>query len=109
MRIFGKLDIFRKIKFINSDANFQKAIKLVMDHKNVPEEQRGRFQMLYESVFNEALNTKRSSCEQSGGKIVQSTIAKLELPGEAVFTMNELTKLRRATTERELQAFYWFF
>ena len=109
VRIFVKSDIFRKIKFINSDASFQKAINLVMDHENVPEEQRGRFQMLYESVFNEALNTKRSSCEQSGGKIVRSTIAKLELPGEAVFTMNELTKLRRATTERELQAFYWFF
>jgi hypothetical protein len=65
--------------------------------------------MLYESVFNEALDTKRSSCEQSGGKIVRSTIAKFELAKEDVFTMDELIKLRRAKTERELQAFYWFF
>jgi hypothetical protein len=65
--------------------------------------------MLYESVFNEALNTKRSSCEKLSGKIVQSTIAKFELTGEDFFTMDELIKLRRATRERNLQAFYWFF
>ena len=109
VRVFVKSDIFRKIKFINSDASFQQAIRLVMDHENVPEQQRGHFQMLYESVFNEALNTKRSSCEQSGGKIVRETIAKFKLTGEELFTMDELCKLRRATTERELQAFYWFF
>ncbi len=109
VRIFVKSDIFRRIKLINSDASFQKAINLVMDHENVPEEQRGRFQMLYESVFNEALNTKRSSCEQLGGKIVQSIIAKFELAKEDFFTMDELIKLRRAKAERELQAFYWFF
>ncbi|KAI2493383.1 hypothetical protein MHU86_21165 [Fragilaria crotonensis] len=80
-----------------------------MDHENVPEQQRGHFQMLYESVFNEALNTKQSSCEQSGGKIVRDTIAKFKLTGEELFTMDELCKLRRATTERELQAFYWFW
>ena len=73
----------------------------MMDHENVPEQQRGRFQMLYESVFNEALNTKRSSCEQSGGKIVRNTIDEFELTGEDFFTMNEISKLRRATTERK--------
>ena len=38
---FVKSDTFRRIKFINSDATFQKAITLVMDHENVPEQQRG--------------------------------------------------------------------
>jgi hypothetical protein len=64
--------------------------------------------MLYESVFNEALNTKRSSCEQAAGKIVRETIAQMENPNE-FYTMNEICKLRRATTERERNAFFWFF
>ena len=62
VRTFVKTEVFRRIKFINSDTMFEQAIKLVMDCENVPDQQRRQFQMLYESVFNEALNTKRSSC-----------------------------------------------
>ena len=109
VRAYVKSVIFRKIKFVNSDAMFQKAIKLVMDHEDVPEHQRVRFQMLYDSVFNEALNTKRSSCEQSGGKIFRETMKTFEESGEEFFTIEELTKLRRATTDRERRAFFWFF
>ena len=50
---------------------------------------------------------KRSACEQSGGKIVKDMLTTME-PDE-LFTVDELCKLRRATTEREKQAFYWFF
>ncbi len=67
------------------------------------------FQMSYETVFNEALNLKRSSCEQAGGKIVRKTIAKFEESGEDFFTIDEHTKLRRANTDRERKAFFWFF
>jgi hypothetical protein len=106
---FVKSELFRKIKFINSDASFQKAFKLVMDHEDVSPRHRVNFQMTYETVFNEALNSKRSSCEQAGGKIVRKTIAKFEESGEDFFTIDELTKLRRANTDRERKAFFWFF
>ena len=33
---FVKYDVFRRIKFINSDAMFQKAFRLVNDFENVP-------------------------------------------------------------------------
>ena len=91
---FVKSELFRKIKFINSDASFQKAFKLVMDHEDVSPRHRVNFQMTYETVFNEALNSKRSSCEQAGGKIVRKTIAKFEESGEDFFTIDELTKLQ---------------
>ena len=110
VRAFVKASVFRRIKFINSDIMFQKAFKLVIDQEAVPPHQRGQFQMLYESVFNESLNTKRSSCEQAGGKIVRESIAIFKDQGEEeFFTIDELCKLRRATTERERKAFFWFF
>jgi hypothetical protein len=108
LRTFVKSDVFRRVKFINSDLMFQTAFKLAMDHENVPAEQRAKFQMLYESVFNEALNTKRSSCEQSGAKFVREQVKKMG-GVENFYTIEELSKLRRATTEREREATFWFF
>jgi hypothetical protein len=56
------------------------------------------------------MNTKKSSCEQAGGKIVRESIAIFKDQGEEeFFTINQLCKLRRATTERERKAFFWFF
>ncbi len=52
--------IFRCIKFVNSDQMSLRALQLVMDHENVPARNREKFYMLYDSMFNEALNTKRS-------------------------------------------------
>ena len=109
IRVFVKTDIFRQIKFINSDAMFQKAITLVMDHENVPHNRRGQYQSIYESTFNDALNTKRSSCEQSGGRIVRDSLAIFRESGQALFTIDELCKLRRSETEREMEAFHWFY
>ena len=109
IRVFVKTDIFRRIKFINSDAMFQKAITLVMNHENVPQNRRGQYQSIYESTFNDALNTKRSSCEQSGGRIVKESLAIFKESGMEFFTIDELCKLRRSETEREKEAFFWFY
>jgi hypothetical protein len=109
VRAFVKAELFRKIKFVNNDAMFQRAINLVMDRENVAHHQRGRFQMIYESTFNDALNQKRSSCEQSAGDIVRESIVLLRESGSEMFTMEELCKLRRSQTEREQEAFLWFF
>jgi hypothetical protein len=109
IRVFVKTDIFRRIKFINSDAMFQKAITLVMDHENVPQNRRGQYQSIYESTFNDALNTKRSSCEQSGGRIVRESLTAFKESGKDFFTIDELCKLRRSEMEREKEAFFWFY
>jgi hypothetical protein len=109
IRVFVKTDIFRQIKFINSDAMFQKAITLVMDHENVPHNRRGQYQSIYESSLNDALNTKRSSCKQSGGRIVRDSLAIFRDSGQALFTIDELCKLRRSETERKMEAFHWFY
>jgi hypothetical protein len=106
---YVKSDVFRRIKFINSDAMFQKAFQLVTKHENVPQHQRLQFQMLYENAFNHALNTKRSSCEQAGGKIMRKTLSEFKERGEEFFIIEEICKLRRAATERERKAFFWFF
>ena len=109
VRAFVKAELFRKIKFVNNDAMFQQAITWVMDQEHVARQQRGSFQMVYESTFNDALNQKRSSCEQAGGEIVRATIALFKESGKELFTMEELCKLRRSGTEREKEAFFWFF
>jgi hypothetical protein len=55
------------------------------------------------------LNSK-SACEQSGGKIARKTIiTKFEKAGDGFLTMDEVSKLGRASTDRKRKAFFWFF
>jgi hypothetical protein len=113
VRSYVKNVLFRNIKFVNSEQKIQQAMQLVMKFENIKEHKKMEFHQLYESVFNDALNTKRSACEQAGSKIVVDTVTRLaslvENGEEELFTMEELCKLRRATTPREIDAFHWFF
>jgi hypothetical protein len=109
IRAFVKTELFRKIKFINNDVMFRKAFNCVMEHEHVPQDKRAQFQMIYESTFNDALNQKRSSCEQTGGDIVRKSIRDFAAINMEMFTMEELCKLRRAGNDRERDAFHWFF
>ncbi|KAI2509866.1 hypothetical protein MHU86_4577 [Fragilaria crotonensis] len=88
---------------------FQKAITLVMDHENVPQNWRGQYQSIYVSTFNDALNTKRSSCEQLGGRIVRESLTIFKESGKDFFIIDELCTLQRSETEREKEAFFWFY
>jgi hypothetical protein len=106
---FVKSEVFRRIKFVNSAEMFQKAFVKVIEFEKVPPHNHLLFQLTYESCFNKALNTKRSSCEQAGGMLARKAIADLKKRGEDFFTIEEFCKLRRATTERERRAFFWFF
>ena len=72
-------------------------MKKVMDHENIENHHRVKFHMLYESVFVDALNSKRSLCEQGGKKIAVSFLSRLDDMNE-FFTMEELYKLRLAKT-----------
>ena len=101
--------LFRVVKFISNEHMFGKAFKQVMDHECVANGDRVKFQTLYESVFNHALNSKRSTCEQAGKAIMMKELKRCKEDGIDRFTIEELAKLRRASTEREKQAFLWFF
>jgi hypothetical protein len=80
-------------------------------HEKVPQEIGLLYWVVYESVFNESLNAKRSTCETAGRKIVvDKTMPKFQEKGKELITMEELCKqLRRAETEREKEAFFWYF
>ena len=106
---FVKATLFRKVKVINSNTSFQRAMKLVMDHEDVPPQHCLNFQRIYDTLLNEALNSKRGACEQWGGKIARKTIAEFEKAGDDFFTMDEVLKLRRASTDHKWKAFLWFF
>ncbi len=82
---------------------------MVIDLKNVPSHMHLRFKMLYESAFNDTLNTKRSLCEQVGKKIARTALAEFREWVEQFYTIDEFCKLRRARTVRERRAFFWFF
>jgi hypothetical protein len=101
--------LFRVVKFISNEHMFGKAFKQVMDHECVADRDRVKFQTLYESVFNHALNSKRSTCEQAGKAIMMKELKRCKEDGIDRFTIEELQKLRRASTEREKQASLWFF
>jgi len=67
------------------------------------------YRVVYKSVFNESLNAKRSTWETAGRKIVvDKTMPKFQEKGKELFTMEELCKPRRAETEREKEASFWF-
>lgn len=108
VKSFVKSVMFRKVKFVNNELMIQKAMQSLFKFENVKEHKKLNFHRIYESVFNDALNTKRSACEQAGGKIVKAFL-KTMADDEYWYTIEELCKLRRSTTEREVQAFYWFF
>ena len=105
--IFVKNNIFRKIKFITSQAAFTRAFRkvlLVETPKNPLV-----FQLTYEKCFTKALNQKRSTCEQAGSQITRDAIKDFKNLGEEFFTFDKFCKLRRATSDREKRAFFWFF
>ena len=106
--LFVKNTLFRQIKFVTSTKAFNEAFQKVL----VEEKPRDPyiFQLMYQDSFKAALNAKRSTCELSGKKIVIRAINTVfKKRGEEFFTFDEFCKLRRATTDRERKAFFWFF
>jgi hypothetical protein len=103
-------NVFRKIKFISNDEMLREAMDWVMKKENVPQASRLNYRVVYESVFNESLNAKRRTCETAGRMImVDKTMPAFKEQGKELFTIEELCELRRAETEREREAFFWFF
>ena len=105
--IFVKNNLFRRIKFVTSQASFTKAFQKVREVERPKNPY--VFQLTYEKCFTKALNQKRSTCEQSGSQIARDAIKDFKKRGEEFFTFEEFCKLRRSTSEREKRAFFWFF
>ena len=106
--LYVKNNMFRTKKFITSPKHFTMAFQrvLLMERPKNPYV----FQLTYEKCFNTALNQKRSTCEQAGFRIVRDAINKdFKKRGEEFYTFEEFCKLRRATSDREKNAFFWFF
>jgi hypothetical protein len=78
VRDYVKNQLLRVIKFVGSDSMNQRTMSLVMDFENVPRGHRLSVHMLYESVFNKALNSKRCSCKQAARQIVLPALMTME-------------------------------
>jgi hypothetical protein len=110
IKAFATSKEFCKIKFITNDDMLQEAMDWVMKHEKVPQEKHLMYWVVYESVFNESLNAKRSTCEMAQRKIVvDKMMPKFQEKGKELFTMEELCKLRQVQTECEKETFFWFF
>ncbi len=103
--IFVKNNLFRKIKYITSQAAFTRVFQkvlLVGRTKNPLV-----FQLTCEKCFTKALNQKRSTCEQAGSQITREAIKGFKNCGEEFLTLDEFGELRRATSDGEKHAFFW--
>jgi hypothetical protein len=105
--LFVKNNMFRRIKFLTSAGAFAMAFQGVLEEENPRDPY--IFQLTYKKCFEKALNQKQSTCEQAARKIAVTAIVQFKRKGEEFFTFEEFCALRRATTDRERRAFYWFF
>ena len=81
--------MFRVVKFNSNEIMFGKAFKEVMDHECMANRDRVKFQMLYISVFNHALNSKRSTCEHAGKGIMKKELKRFKEEGMDSFTIDK--------------------
>jgi hypothetical protein len=121
IQMYVKAHIFRKVKFVQND-NMLMDIMVAVERTEKFRDQRSRdaFKSVYKGVVMEAINVRRSACDQAGCKIVcqylssrvfddgcgNETLIADDLP---IFTLDTICKLRQATTDKEVRAFQWFF
>jgi hypothetical protein len=66
--------IFRKMKFITSEAMFNRAMKIVLETEDPDDED--EFVRIYKTCVVGCINGKRSTCEQAGGRIVKELLVR---------------------------------
>lgn len=108
--ILVKGTIFKKLKFITSEAMFNKAMTIVVDSEEPSN--KDEFVRVYKTCVVGGINSKRSSCEQAGARIVKDLLTTREGLAESIeeppFAVETIVKLRQATTPLEKAAFLWF-
>jgi hypothetical protein len=111
---YCKTQLFRKVKFITGEEMTTKAVVTVMDALKIQAHERPDFVKLYTTCVTGSINTKRSTCEQAGSKIVRDLLIKKKHKqddGVPPYRMESLEQLRRSYkgSAEDLEAFLWFF
>jgi hypothetical protein len=106
---FVGTELFRKVKFISSVNICARALVKVMDVLKILPPQRPAFVKMYESCVKAAINTKRSTCEQAGAKIVKELLIRKQHKlddTQPSYDIKSLEKLRQCYkgTEQDLEA-----
>jgi hypothetical protein len=110
---YCKTQLFRKVKFITGEEMTTLALTTVMDALNIVAPERPNFVKLYTTCVTGSINTKRSTCEQAGAKIVRDLLIQKQHETEnrgPPYRMDSLVKLRRSYdgSAEDLEAFVWF-
>ena len=104
-----KTVIFRGVKFITCKEYFDKVMQVILDQEmpaNPPQ-----FVRMYKTIVMGALNTKRSTCEQSAQEAAMKLLKTKNHVDEVdppPYSMETLCKLRQSQTDDEKEAFIWF-
>ena len=104
-----KTVIFRGVKFITCPAHFDLVMQKILEQErpaDVPQ-----FIRMYKTIVQGALNTKRSTCEQSAQEAAMRLFKNKNHRDEVEpppYSMTNLCKLRQSQTEEEKEAFLWF-
>ena len=101
--------IFRKMKFITSEAMFNRAMKIVLETEDPDDED--EFVRIYKTCVVGSINSKRSTCEQAGGRIVKELLVRKgygEGDVNEPYSLVTLCKLRQGVTPHDKEAFRWF-
>jgi hypothetical protein len=104
-----KNQIFRKMKFITSETMFWRMMQMIVDTEDPTD--RDQFIRVYKSCVVGSLNTKRSTCEQAGSRIVFELLNDKKYDdedGRPVYTVDTLCRLRQSSSPHEKEAFFWF-
>ena len=128
IQLYVKTHLFRKVKFIKNEDMLMELMAVVeRTEKFRDQRSRDAFKAIYKGVVMEAINIRRSACDQAGGRIVEQYLSSnlatrmadggcnndssslLDIENLSFFNLETFCKLRRAQTADEVKAFNWFF
>ena len=109
IQVTVKTVIFRGVKFITCKEYFEKVMQVILGQEKPDNPQ--QFARMYKTIVMGALNTKRSTCEQSAQEAAMKLLKNKNHVDEVdppPYSMDTLCKLRQSRTVEEKEAFLWF-
>ncbi|KAI2500032.1 hypothetical protein MHU86_14418 [Fragilaria crotonensis] len=109
IQVTVKTVIFRGVKFITCKEYFDMVMQVILDQEKPADTP--QFVRMYKTIVMGALNTKRSTCEQSAQEAamkllkIKNHVDEVDPPP---YSMDTLCKLRQSQTVEEKEAFLWF-
>ena len=104
-----KTAIFRKCKFVTSEAHYNRVKAIVINSKK-PDDP-SKFVRLYKTCVLGSLNLKRSSCQQAAANCVKALPKEKQHRSEVnppPYSVDMLCKLCQSQTPEAKEAFLWF-